>query len=603
MLTSLIALSTVATAATAAPLQAKGERYAFIVGIDRYDDDAIPRLDGAVKDARALKEALIAKCGFDPRRITMMTTDSLDPILKPTKTNLSRVSAAFLSQDFQPDDVVFMFYAGHAVEIGGGAYLVPMDATLTPNRIIGDAAELFGMKNDKKKKSEEDTPAKKNEFKFSPEQMNLLNAAIPFRIGQLPVKHVLAAFDMCRTSAWDSVESEGKMRSVFTTAIQNSTDVTRAVAIGEGPRDNNVQTSSAVWFACQPGKASFETNGRGYFSLALERGITTNEADGNKDGEVSVVELKSYLDDAVPKLSGGKQAPMGRMEGFGIENYRVARVGTTATGPKPRDTDPVTKPTETPTTSATEGTNTSGTTTPQDRGTGVSQSVQDVFKPNVYQFLPGKQWCDIVSGEGGFTIRMPVQLQESRPPKRLVREVEAKGKKGEDPKKANMITYYYDNQTSYLYYRFGASFVNFPGEYKDEKQVLAWGETLLRDKANGDVFSKFMENFLKDLFTAAFNIPGVTKKSSQVYKADFKVGKFPGKRMLALKKDGSFVVIQFAAIKNRLFIFQELYDGGDQTAPFQKGYFIGSLNFFPELLETPDKVLPIFDTEPIDVGG
>lgn len=60
----------------------------------------------------------------------------------------------------------------------------------------------------------------------------------------------------------------------------------------------------------------------GLFTYCLLNGLESKEADANKDGEIHVSELRSYVYDEVIKLSNGKQKPTARAENLSID-YRV----------------------------------------------------------------------------------------------------------------------------------------------------------------------------------------------------------------------------------------------------------------------------------------
>jgi formylglycine-generating enzyme required for sulfatase activity len=94
---------------------AASNKFAFVVGIDRYDHLAADRqLRKAVNDARAVGETLAA-LGFAVTRVE--NADRLD---------LVRQWQRFLN-GVEPGDVTAFFFAGHGVEISGLNYLVPRD--------------------------------------------------------------------------------------------------------------------------------------------------------------------------------------------------------------------------------------------------------------------------------------------------------------------------------------------------------------------------------------------------------------------------------------------------------------------------------------------
>jgi uncharacterized caspase-like protein len=58
--------------------------------------------------------------------------------------------------------------------------------------------------------------------------------------------------------------------------------------------------------------------GNGVFSWCLYRGLQTKAADGNNDGKIMLSELKSYLEQEVPKQTDRRQHPT-----FRVENLRA----------------------------------------------------------------------------------------------------------------------------------------------------------------------------------------------------------------------------------------------------------------------------------------
>ncbi|CAG5086141.1 caspase family protein [Parvicella tangerina] len=60
----------------------------------------------------------------------------------------------------------------------------------------------------------------------------------------------------------------------------------------------------------------------GLFTYCLLNGLKSRSADQNRDGQIHVSELRSYVYDEVTKLSGGKQRPTARAENLSID-YRV----------------------------------------------------------------------------------------------------------------------------------------------------------------------------------------------------------------------------------------------------------------------------------------
>lgn len=93
-------------------LHAQETRQAFVIGNNSYPGDAA--LKNPVNDARAVTETL-RDLGFD----TQLLEDGTDVELKD--------QIAKLDQWFEPGGTAVFFYAGHAVQIRGRNYLLPLD--------------------------------------------------------------------------------------------------------------------------------------------------------------------------------------------------------------------------------------------------------------------------------------------------------------------------------------------------------------------------------------------------------------------------------------------------------------------------------------------
>ncbi len=109
-----------------------GGRWAVLVGVDQYESPDIPRLQGAVADAKAVAEAAIRYAGFPARQVVVLTSDA------PTKPTASVILDTFsgLKNAVQPGDLLLFFFAGHGVEVEGRRYL------LTYESKVGSAGTL-----------------------------------------------------------------------------------------------------------------------------------------------------------------------------------------------------------------------------------------------------------------------------------------------------------------------------------------------------------------------------------------------------------------------------------------------------------------------------
>jgi len=97
-----------------APTSSSGVRYALIIGNNAYPWKP---LKNAVNDAKDLA-AELPRVGFAPENITLVTDANL--------LAMQKASIEFL-QKLRSDDLAFVFYSGHGVEVRGENYLVPTD--------------------------------------------------------------------------------------------------------------------------------------------------------------------------------------------------------------------------------------------------------------------------------------------------------------------------------------------------------------------------------------------------------------------------------------------------------------------------------------------
>src|SRR5262249_37893961 len=93
-------------------LPSTSKRWALIIGIDKYEDPDINSLGGAVKDAKTLRQALIEHCNFPDANVIVLTSDSRDKDLKPTKANIIDQLSG-LRREVQPDGLLLFAFSGH----------------------------------------------------------------------------------------------------------------------------------------------------------------------------------------------------------------------------------------------------------------------------------------------------------------------------------------------------------------------------------------------------------------------------------------------------------------------------------------------------------
>jgi len=261
-------------------------KYAVLIGISNYKDDSIPDLRYARADAEGLYEVLISENGgFSRENIRLLVDDAA------TLTAIKSAIGTWLSRKVQPDDTVLLFYSGHGgIDIdpsgkeadGMNKYLIPHDALMNDLYATG-----------------------------------LLNADVSEMLARLQASRVVLFIDSCYSGGATRSVMDAKS-ALIPSGIKASPakDVYERLS-GEG---------RVVISASKANEVSLELPelGHGIFTYHLLEGIRGN-ADSDKDGEITVMEMFAYLGEKVPATArerGGKQTPL--MKGAATAQFFIA---------------------------------------------------------------------------------------------------------------------------------------------------------------------------------------------------------------------------------------------------------------------------------------
>jgi len=217
--------------------------YALVIGIDEYQD-GWPPLNNAVRDAREVAAAMEAR-GF---QVTL--------IENPKGRDLDRaIEEFFVLRGENPDDRLFMWFAGHGYTENGEGYLIPAD---------GLAPEMGAR------------------FRLSAIRLRDINTYV--RLAQS--KHVYAVFDSCFAG---TIFDNARARPPAT--------ITRAA-------------TKPVRQFLTSGDAYQKVSDDGSFRELFLRALAGDEAsDLNKDGYLTASELGTYITNRVTNLTQGQQTP------------------------------------------------------------------------------------------------------------------------------------------------------------------------------------------------------------------------------------------------------------------------------------------------------
>jgi len=245
-------------------LPAQGKRYALVIGVDRYADTQITTLGGASNDARTLASALTQYAGFPGEQVTLLASDQ-PAERQPTRGNILR-RLSNLSAVIPPDGLLLISFAGHGIERGGQAFLLPSDSQ------VSNDVDLL-------------------------EQTAINVSQIRDRIKKIGVKQVVMIIDACRNDPVGRANADNPLTPAYTRAFNFDL------------RNREVQ-AFATLYATEVGHRAYEYK--------------------EKKREVTLAGLVKYLQERVPKrvlqdLGPGKdQKPFAVVEGYRADDLIIS---------------------------------------------------------------------------------------------------------------------------------------------------------------------------------------------------------------------------------------------------------------------------------------
>lgn len=334
-------------------LPAKAKRFALVVGVDKYADTQISTLGGASNDARALARALVEHAGFPADQVVLLSSDQPEE-RHPTRGNVLR-RLSNLATVVPKDGLLLFAFAGHGMERGGQAFLLPSDAQ------VSDDVTLL-------------------------EQTAVNVLQIRDWVKRTGVKQVLMILDACRNDPAGRANADNPLTATYTRGFNFD-------------RRNREVEAFVTLYATAIGHRAYEFKEKrqGYFTWALVEGLKGGAA--NERGEVTLDGLVNYLQERVPKqvkldLGAGKvQRPFAVVEGYKADELVLA-VAAPAEGRGLAAADKVTEDLDTKPEPAAEG----GPATSGDKGRetaapvnleGTTWEGEGENGPYTVEFLPG----------------------------------------------------------------------------------------------------------------------------------------------------------------------------------------------------------------------
>lgn len=268
-------LACLAGASQAQPAQ--GKTWVVSVGIDDYQRDSVPDLQFADADAKLMAQAFQDLARVPAGNVFVLTSDTIVEDNTPKATNiLYRLS--WLKQHAGAADTVVFFFAGHGMHVDGRGFLLTEEAdsrstdTLKASSLPVDT--LFGS------------------------------------LRAIPCARVMTIFDACRN------DPTGKATPSLSEPLTQNLSLTTAAL------------QSATVFSCNIGERSWEWKEKqhGFFSYHFAEGLKAGAL--QSDGRITLQSLTNYLSRVVPestaRLAGGRQTPMYRYEGPGLDSWVMA---------------------------------------------------------------------------------------------------------------------------------------------------------------------------------------------------------------------------------------------------------------------------------------
>lgn len=264
------------------PVSAK--RWALVIGVDKYVDPQISPLKGSDNDARMIADALVRYSGFPQDQVILLSTNQ--PVERqPTRVNILR-RLSNLSTTVPKDGLLLVAFAGHGMERGGQAFLLPADAQ------ISDQISFL-------------------------EETAISMTRVKQWIKDTGVGQVVLLLDACRNDPGGRADAPNALTNAYVSSF--NFDV----------RNREVQAFATV-YATGIGQRAYEYTEKkqGYFSWAIVEALKGGAA--NEKGEVTLSQMVKYVQEAVPKRiaidlgSTKQQKPFAVIEGYRADELVLA---------------------------------------------------------------------------------------------------------------------------------------------------------------------------------------------------------------------------------------------------------------------------------------
>lgn len=221
------------------------KKYAIIIGVSEYHpSEDIKPLEFASSDAIRIYNTLLKHSSFDSNQVKILVnggdSSSVEDTQSPTRANILN-AISFAASQASDNDLIFIYFAGHGVEISQTPYLIAAD---TRRNVIAETAI----------------------------DVSILNKTLQ----RSKARCQLRIFDACRSS-FTLGRSFASMSATLEAALLQPIE------------------GWATFSSCKSGEQSWESNefGQGVFSYYLCEGMSGKAV--NKDGVITFDSLVEYV--------------------------------------------------------------------------------------------------------------------------------------------------------------------------------------------------------------------------------------------------------------------------------------------------------------------
>lgn len=240
--------------------------HCLAIGVENYKDSFL-KLNYPNDDVWALQ-----RCLYTYSKGLFQHVDNIPPLINSGKEDILKAFKA--SYDVRKEDVFILYLSGHGMAMDGKFYFLPADFIFRDNTSLETGAIT---------------------------QDHLINF-----VASIPVSKLVVIIDACNAGA--AYKGFSKFLACNTKGAEDKAAIARFMKT----------TGRAVFYASGKDKPALEGyNGNSLYTGVMIEGLTGKAAAG--DREVTLGELKVYLDHMVPKVSKGR---------FGIEIFPMGGINS-----------------------------------------------------------------------------------------------------------------------------------------------------------------------------------------------------------------------------------------------------------------------------------